>query len=360
MNYLELPIPINKIKSENIIRSKIKVKEFNDWETSSDEQAAKSEKIEVDYPKVDADTVEDKLLNLQRAVEHLRKARLLKAGMKTQLDRIEQFHSGETEQAFRAWKHASWRAQTTSRCPRKKLYNWMVSFVIENARREQLTYMQRHLINPFELTPSKFLQRIRIMTAQLNFLPTTERKLNVSKDEVKYIYIYAMPNTFLKKAHEVNFNLNTESLSEINSYFESLDRASKKRKAIDDAKKAKRNKSETRSGWKRGESSVSRTARNSGKHGGDEKERGCSLCVAEGRHRQAKTHTLANCHYKAKKAESNAICEDESDEEFHHSKVSKTMKNVSLHIFLSPNTHIKSTYGSDTPRFTTMVAVVFK
>ncbi len=61
-------------------------------------------KIEVDYPKVDADTVEDKLLNLQRAVEHLGKARLLKSGLKTQLDRIEQFHAGETEQAFRAWK----------------------------------------------------------------------------------------------------------------------------------------------------------------------------------------------------------------------------------------------------------------
>lgn len=54
--------------------------------------------------KVDADTVEDKLLNLQRAVEHLRKARLFKAGRKTQLDRIEPFHARETEQAFRAWK----------------------------------------------------------------------------------------------------------------------------------------------------------------------------------------------------------------------------------------------------------------
>ena len=48
--------------------------------------------------------MEDKKLNLQRAVEHLRKARLLSAGMKTKLDRIEQFHAGETEQAFRAWK----------------------------------------------------------------------------------------------------------------------------------------------------------------------------------------------------------------------------------------------------------------
>jgi len=53
-----------------------------------------------------------------------------------------------------------------------------------------------------------------------------------------------MPNTFLNKAHEVNFNVNMESLTEINSYFERLDRASKKRKAIDDEKKSKGNKSE--------------------------------------------------------------------------------------------------------------------
>ena len=64
------------------------MKEFNDWETSNEDQASKGGKIEVDYPKVDADTVEDKLLNLQRALEHLRKARLLKTGLKTQLDPI--------------------------------------------------------------------------------------------------------------------------------------------------------------------------------------------------------------------------------------------------------------------------------
>jgi len=86
------------------------------------------------------------------------------------------------------------------------LQNWMVGFVNENARREQLTFMHRHLVKPFELTPTKFLQRIRIMTALLEFLPTTERKLrNISKDELKYIYVYAMPNTFLNKTHEVNF-----------------------------------------------------------------------------------------------------------------------------------------------------------
>ena len=73
-NFLDPPVPIEKVLSENKIRSKIKVKEFNDWET--EDQAAKGGKIEVDYPKVDADTVEDKLINLQRALEHLRKARL--------------------------------------------------------------------------------------------------------------------------------------------------------------------------------------------------------------------------------------------------------------------------------------------
>jgi len=93
MNYIDPPVPIEKVTSENRIRSKIKVKEYNDWENNNEEQAAKGGKIEVDYPKVDADTVEDKLLNLQRALEHLRKARLLKTGLKTQLDRIEQFHA---------------------------------------------------------------------------------------------------------------------------------------------------------------------------------------------------------------------------------------------------------------------------
>jgi len=147
--YLELPISINKVKSENIIRSKIKVKEFNDWETSSDEQAAKSEKIEVEYPNVDADTVEDKLLNLQRAVEHLRKARLLKAGMKTKLDRIEQFRAGETEKTFRAWKSGFVENPDNIKMKNKEaLQNWMVGLVNENARREQLTYMQRHMLKP--------------------------------------------------------------------------------------------------------------------------------------------------------------------------------------------------------------------
>ncbi len=79
---MDPPVPVQKVKSENIIRSKIKVMEYNDWETNNEDQAAKGGKIEVNYPKVDADTIEDKLLNLQRAMEHLRKARLLKAGLK--------------------------------------------------------------------------------------------------------------------------------------------------------------------------------------------------------------------------------------------------------------------------------------
>jgi len=154
-------------------------------------------------------------LNLQRVVEHLRKARLLKTGMKTQLDRIEQFHAGETEQAFRAWKSNFVENPDNLKMPTKQaLQNWMIGFVNENARREQLTYMQRYLTKLFELTPTKFLQRIRIMTALLEFLPTTERKLrNINKDELKYIYVYAMPNTFLNKAHEINFNMHIESLT---------------------------------------------------------------------------------------------------------------------------------------------------
>ena len=113
---------------------------------------------------------------------------------------------------------------------KEALQNWMVGFVNENARREQLTYMQRHLTKPFEVTPTKFLQRIRIMTALLEFLPTIERKMrSMSKDELKYIYVYAMPNLVLNKAHEVNFNAHTEDLTDINSYFESLDKTSKKR-----------------------------------------------------------------------------------------------------------------------------------
>ena len=52
MNYLDPPVPIEKITSENKIRSKIKVKEYNDWETSDEEQAKMGGKIEVDYPKV--------------------------------------------------------------------------------------------------------------------------------------------------------------------------------------------------------------------------------------------------------------------------------------------------------------------
>jgi len=292
MNFIDPPVPVEKVQSENTIRRKIKVKEYNDWETQNEDQASKGGKIEVDYPKVDADTVEDKLLNLQRAVEHLRKARLLKSGLKTQLDRIEQFHAGETEQAFRAWKTGFVESSDNLKMSTKEaLQNWMIGFVNENARREQLTYMQRHLVKPFEVTPTKFLQRIRIMTALLQFLPSNERKLgSINKDELKYIYVYAMPNVFLNKAHEVNFNVNMEGLTEINSYFESLDKASKKRKAIEEARK-KRNKNEEKSGWKKRAKNGGGTAR------GEYKERGCSLCITERRCRQAKTHTLADCRY---------------------------------------------------------------
>jgi len=55
MNVMDPPVTYSKIKSENVIRSKIKVKEQNDWETKDNEQEAKGGKIEVDYPKVDAD-----------------------------------------------------------------------------------------------------------------------------------------------------------------------------------------------------------------------------------------------------------------------------------------------------------------
>ena len=48
MNFLDPPVPMEKILSENKIRSKIKVKGFNDSETSNEDQAAKGGKIEVD------------------------------------------------------------------------------------------------------------------------------------------------------------------------------------------------------------------------------------------------------------------------------------------------------------------------
>ena len=124
MNVMDPPVTYSKIKSENVIRSKIKVKEQNDWETKDNEQAAKGGKIEVDYPKVDADTIEDKLLNLQRAMKHLRKARLLKAGLMT---KIEQFHAGETEQASRAWKTRFVESPDHLKMNTKEaLQNWMV------------------------------------------------------------------------------------------------------------------------------------------------------------------------------------------------------------------------------------------
>ncbi len=82
---------------------------------------------------------------------------------------------------------------------KEALQNWMVGFVNENTRREQLTYMQRYLTKPFEVIQTEFLQRIRIMTALLEFLPTTEKRLrSMSKDELKYIYVYAMTNLFFK------------------------------------------------------------------------------------------------------------------------------------------------------------------
>ena len=80
-------------------------------------------------------------------------------------DRIEHFYAGETEQAFRAWKTGFVEDSDNLQVSIKEaLQNWMIG---ENARREQLTYMQRHLVKPFEVTPTKFLQRIRIMTALL-------------------------------------------------------------------------------------------------------------------------------------------------------------------------------------------------
>ena len=82
---------------------------------------------------------------------------------------------------------------------KEALQNWMVGFVNENTRREQLTYMQRYFTKPFEVIQTEFLQRIRIMTALLEFLPTTEKRLrSMSKDELKYIYVYAMTNLFFK------------------------------------------------------------------------------------------------------------------------------------------------------------------
>lgn len=123
-----------------------------------------------------------------------------------------------------------------------------------------------------------------------------------------------MPNTFLNKAYEVNFNVNNETLADVNSYFESLGRASKRRKAVENKRKARRSKSDTSSGWRKDTSSGGGTAKGHGTHGGEEKECDCSLCVVEGRHRQAKTHTFANCCNTSKKTEANDIREDEGDD----------------------------------------------
>ena len=72
-----------------------------------------------------------------------------------------------------------------------------------------------HLSKPFNLTPTKFLQRIPIMAALLSYQPNSEAKLgSLNKDELKCIYVYAMPTTFLNKAHEVNFNVKTEAFAE--------------------------------------------------------------------------------------------------------------------------------------------------
>ncbi len=98
------------------------MKEYNDWETQSEDQAAKGGKIEVDYPKVDADTVEDKFLNLQRALEHLRKERLLKTGLKTQKVELNNFTPEKRNRPFVLGNRVSLKTPSILKCRSKRLY----------------------------------------------------------------------------------------------------------------------------------------------------------------------------------------------------------------------------------------------
>ena len=79
------------------------------------------------------------------------------------------------------------------------------------------------------MTPTKFLQRDQDYAGFIGILTDDWKEVKKHyKDELKYIYVYAVPNPILNKAHEVNFNVHIENLTEINSYFEGLNKASKK------------------------------------------------------------------------------------------------------------------------------------
>ena len=54
---------------------------------------------------------------------------------------------------------------------------------------------------------------------------------------------------------------------------------------MDEAKKSNRNKDDTKSDWKKNTCSGGGSAKGRETHGGEEKVRVCSLCVAKGRYR---------------------------------------------------------------------------
>mmetsp|Transcript_18261 Transcript_18261/g.28461 ORF Transcript_18261/g.28461 Transcript_18261/m.28461 type:complete len:120 (-) Transcript_18261:1197-1556(-) len=102
-------------------------------------------------------------------------------------------------------------------------------FIPTEATKEQLKYIRRELVKPYKMRPSAFANRFEDINLYVDFMPDNKnpRRSKLTEDEIKEVYIEAMPSFILQHCKATNFDLENKSIVELGVHFDYLAKISK-------------------------------------------------------------------------------------------------------------------------------------
>ena len=107
----------------------------------------------------------------------------------------------------------------------KIMNEFALRYLAHDCVAEQLKYMRRDLVKPYDWKPSFFANRLQEVNLCIDFMPDsrTPRRKKLTDDEIKEAYIDAMPQFIREQCKLADFDYENKSLVKLNRYFDLLD-----------------------------------------------------------------------------------------------------------------------------------------
>jgi len=259
-------------------REKIKVKEYVDPADTNN-----NTKFDIDIEREDPKMAEEFCRFAMRVTKHLKDARLDQSSSASQARRVAMFLNGT---ALRKWENEVAKVMTNANATFQDIMNaFALRYMPPDAAKEQTDYIKPDLVKPYKMKPSEFISRMEDINLYIDFMPDTKspRRTKLSDDEIKGIYVNAMPVFMKEQCRATHFITDDKSVVELGVHFDYLDGVSKRDAGEQGPQGRKGNKDKpvpTKTDDKSGD--AKKTGDVDNKSSGSRSSKFCSYCKKQG------------------------------------------------------------------------------